>query len=266
MTAATHAATGGVGDVPPPVRALVTGGTSGVGLALARQLVATGARVAICGRDAARLAAASATLGPRAHAVACDLSAAADCDALMDVAVRALGGVTLLINNAGVQQALDVRALDTETLAAQARRELAINLEAPLRLARLALPHLEAAARAGAPAAIVNVTSGLALTPKKTAPIYCASKAALRSLTIALRYQLEDAGSAVRVHEAILPIVDTPMTAGRGRSKLSADAAAAAILRGVARGVPEIRVGKVRIFMPLQRALPSVAARLLRDG
>lgn len=68
----------------------------------------------------------------------------------------------------------------------------------------------------GRPIAVVNVTSGLALAPKKTAPVYCATKSAIRTFTLAVGYQAADAESNVLLSEALLSLVDTPMTAGRG--------------------------------------------------
>jgi uncharacterized oxidoreductase len=115
-------------------------------------------------------------------------------------------------------------------------------------------------------AALVNVTSGLALAPKRSAPVYCATKAAVRSFTRALRYQCEDGGLAVRVIEAIPPLVDTPMTAGRGRGKLSPERCAAEILAGVRRGAAEIPIGRTRLLRGLQRLSPALAYRIMRDG
>src|SRR5690606_4674627 len=114
-------------------------------------------------------------------------------------------------------------------------RETAVNFVAPARLAHHALGVFRAHGR---PSCIVNIGSGLALHPKRDAAVYCATKAALHALSRGLRYQL--AGTPVAVVEAILPLVDTPMTTGRGRGKLGANRAAAQIVDGIVRGRDEV--------------------------
>lgn len=252
---------------PGPVvhHALVTGGSRGVGLALARALLAEGYRVAICGRDALALAAAARTLGDGVVTIECDVSRPDELRALVAALPERLGGLSMLVNNAAVQRLRSFTTDPPGVLLADAADEIAINLSAPIQLTALCLPPLldhvrrARAAENTAESLIVNVTSGLALAPKRTAPVYCATKAGLRTFTRALSYQLAAGDTGVRVVEAMLPLVDTAMTAGRGRGKLSPDAAAAAILRGVARGETEIHVGKVRVLALLARLVPRLA-------
>ena len=106
--------------------------------------------------------------------------------------------------------------------------EVAINLMAPALLAHAVLPALR---RHGKQAAIINISSGLAYLPKEQSALYCATKAGLSNFTQSLRYQLEQEG--VLVSEVILPLVDTPMTKGRGMGKITAATAAQAILAGI---------------------------------
>lgn len=247
-------------------RVLLTGGAGGVGLALTAELVRRGARIAIAGRDSARLAGAAEPFGGRVVPLVADLADPDTPPRLVAEAEQALGGLSVIVANAAIQQPLDVLSLAPEAFVAAARHELAINLDAPLALVAHALPALGRAADATGSAAIVTVTSGLALVPKRSAPVYCASKAALRSFTIALRDQLAVGAPAIRVHEAILPLVDTPMTAGRGRRKLPPTRVAQAIADGVAAGRPELRVGAVKLLTLLLRISPTTAARLLRDS
>lgn len=89
---------------------------------------------------------------------------------------------------------------------------------------------------------------------------YSASTAGLQLFTDALRVQTR--GMSVRVVEALMPLVDTPMTHGRGRGKIAASDAAAQLIRGVALGHAEVRVGKARALPHLQRWAPSLLARL----
>ncbi|WP_332768531.1 SDR family NAD(P)-dependent oxidoreductase [Phenylobacterium sp.] len=241
------------------MRALVTGGGRGVGRALAQALCDAGAKVVICGRDAARLEAAAAQLG--AVAAPCDLSHPEGALELGERAVEILGGLDLLINNAGVQ--VNMSHLDgngAEVLAA-AQDEIATNLTSIVALTAAVMPHL-----VEAHGAVVNIGSGLALAPKASAPVYCATKAALRTYSRALRYQLEDAGLPVAVHHVLLPLVETDMTAGRGRGKITAEQAATEILAGVRRGRSEIAVGKAGLLPHLLRLAPGLAYAMLRRG
>jgi uncharacterized oxidoreductase len=144
--------------------------------------------------------------------------------------------------------------------ARELQREIDTNLVAPLLLTHAFLPTLAKQREA----AIVNLTSVLALSPKQSASVYCATKAALRSFTQSLRWQLE--GSPVRVFELMPPLVDTAMTAGRGTGKVSPEALAEAFWRGFAADRFEIAPGKAGAARFLMRWLPGVAQRMLRRG
>ena len=243
--------------------ALVTGGGSGIGLALARALRERGSRVLICGRDEARLAEA-ARLVPGLETVRCDLDVEGDVNALFEAVQTRLGGLSLLVNNAAVQYNYTFPNADPEATIMHIDKELAVNLNAPLRLTARLLPLLAKQPES----AIVNLTSGLALAPKKSAAVYCASKAGLRTFTKALRYQLEDAKLGVRVVEVMLPLVDTPMTHGRGnpRLKLSPERVARVVLAGLEADRNEIRIGGTKAFGWLHRLAPGLAEQLLRNS
>lgn len=193
---------------------LITGGSSGIGLALAQQLAPLN-RVLICGRDLARLAAVAAA-HPTIHTIACDLTDPDSPAALIAAAQRQLGGLTVLINNAAIQH----------------------NYSFPTTPPTTATPS----------AAICNLSSGLAFSPKRSAPVYCATKAALHAFSVALRAELAHTSPHVFLCEAILPLVDTPMTHGRGSGKLSPLAAAAAICQGLAKRQPELYIGEARLL------------------
>jgi len=243
--------------------ALVTGGSSGIGLALGHRLLAAGAaRVLVVGRDEARLAAAVAGLGRAATAVRADLSAADEVDRLVAEIPVLAPDLSLLVNNAGTQRLVDLAADDAPAALPALRSEVATNLTAVVALSVGLLPHL--ARRPSA--AIVNVTSGLALAPKKSSPVYCATKAGVRSFTRALRYRCEDRLPHVRVIEALPPLVDTGMTRGRGRGKMSADACAAEIAAGLEAGRDEIYVGKSKLLRAIMRLSPALGHRIMRDG
>ncbi|MFB7473528.1 SDR family NAD(P)-dependent oxidoreductase [Kitasatospora sp. NPDC056184] len=239
-------------------RILVTGGTGGVGLALAESLTALGATVVTCGRTASG-----------GHAVRADLAVPGEAARVVAEAVERLGGLDVVVANAGVQYPTPLTlGPDPEVLAA-ARQEIAVNLASVVELAAAAWPHLAAAAPAGPPgAAFVAVTSGLAYAPKQSAPVYCATKAAVHILLESLRHQARTTSPGVRVQEIVLPLVDTAMTAGRGgpARKLSPAQAADAVVRGIVRGRPVVAVGAGRALLALLRLAPPVGRRILRDG
>lgn len=103
----------------------------------------------------------------------------------------------------------------------------------------------------------------MALAPKKSAPVYCATKAGLHLFTVALRYQLET--TPVKVFEIIPPIVDTAMTKGRGRGKITPEALAEQFWSAYRRDHWEIAIGKVKLLKLMNRIAPTVAAAMLKN-
>jgi len=230
---------------------LITGGATGIGFALAKKFHAAGNRVIVVGRSQERLAAAGAAL-PGITTCAADVSSPADRERL----VATYSDVSILINNAGIQNIVPV----IDSTPHDIEQELDVNFLSPVLLCRAFLPLLLQRESA----AIVNVSSGLALVPKQTAAIYCASKAALHSFSKTLRWQLE--GTRVKVFEVLPSVVDTAMTAGRGRAKISPDKLAEEFWQGWRRDRFEMRIGLVKLFAFLHRIAPSVVERLIRAG
>ncbi|WNG28694.1 SDR family NAD(P)-dependent oxidoreductase [Cystobacter fuscus] len=180
---------------------LITGGASGIGLALAERFLRAGSEVIVCGRREDKLREAQQA-HPSLHTRVCDVAKAEDRAALAAWVKSAFPRLNVLVNNAGIQRRLklsDIEDWDTS------QQELAINLEAPIHLSALLVPHLLQQPRP----AILNVTSGLAFAPLAFAPIYCATKAALHSFTLSLRQQLAD--TALQVIEIVPPAVNTDL-------------------------------------------------------
>lgn len=229
--------------------ALVTGGSDGIGREIALQLQAAGADVIVTGRAPDKLQA-MAALG--FGTIAGDLSTADGIDAAVQgVADRPLA---LLVNNAGVGSDYDLDRPETLDSAAHCIRT---NLDAPIALCTRLLPLL----RAQDEAAIVNVTSGLAIAPRAGGAIYCATKAGLRSYTQAIRHLLKN--SNVRVIEALPPVVETNMTAARAGKKMSAHACAAEIVHGIRTGKSEVNVGMVKMLQLVNSISPALARRIM---
>lgn len=230
---------------------LLTGGSAGIGREIARQLQAKGAAVILTGRDPARLAAMEAE---GFETITADLSNAAGVDAL----VAAVKGqpIDILINNAGLGVAHDVRENLPDPDAADGC--LYANLSAPIRLITAVLAQL----RTRPEAAIINVTSGLAIAPNTASSVYCASKAGLRSYTMALRAQL--AGEPIRVIEALPPMVDTQMTAGHAASKMPPAECARQIIAALENGHDEANVGMVKVLRAVYSLSPALARSVMR--
>lgn len=230
--------------------ALVTGGTDGIGLEIARLLKAKGAGVAVCGRRDDLLEKAQ-TEGM--EAIKADLSTAAGCASL--AAAWAERPLDILVNNAGMSgnfgpgEPLDLALTD---------QAIFLNLNAPMHLIGQMLPTMLDRPEA----AIVNVTSGLAIAPRAGGPVYCATKAGLRSFTQSLRYNLRSTN--VRVVEALPPVVDTAMTRGRvsGR-KMSARECAAQIVDAIESNKAEANVGMVKLLQMVHSISPALARRIM---
>jgi NAD(P)-dependent dehydrogenase (short-subunit alcohol dehydrogenase family) len=190
-------------------RVAVTGGTSGLGLALVQALRERGAEVAFVARDAARVAAV-ARAHPGTHGIVGDIAAKAQTYPIALQISAALGGLDLLVNNASSLGPVPLRPLadtDCEDLEAA----LAANLVGPFRLTRALLGALGAAARDGRPARVLNIGSDAALTPYPGWGAYGASKAALVHLSRIWDAELAPLG--IRV-EAVDPgDMDTPLHA-----------------------------------------------------
>lgn len=230
---------------------LLTGGTDGIGRELAGQLKAKGATVIVTGRTPERIEAAKVA---GYEVIAADLSSQAGVDAILSaVKDRELD---ILINNAGLGSDHDFREAMPDL--ADNDRCIAANLNAPIHLITGLMPVL----RARPEAMIVNVTSGLAIAPRSGGPIYCATKAGLRSYTLALRHQLRD--TAIHVLEVLPPVVETKLTAGRGgKSKMPASKCAAQIVDAIETNAKEANVGMTKLLRIVESISPALARKIM---
>jgi uncharacterized oxidoreductase len=183
---------------------LLTGGGSGIGLALAERLHAAGNTVLICGRDEAKLQAAANRL-PGLRTLVCNVALAPERQRLVDWAFAEAPQLSVLLNNAGIQRTVNV--VETDEPWATTASEIAINLEATMHLTMLCIQRWHAQRHSGP--VIINVSSGLGFVPLARVPVYSATKAAVHSFTQSLRHQL--AGSPVEVIEIIPPAVHTEL-------------------------------------------------------
>ena len=240
-------------------KVLITGGSTGIGFALARAFRERSNEVMVCGRRVNKLTEAAVQI-PGLHTVQCDVARENDLERLVDAVGEKLGGLSVLVNNAGIQFNDLYGQTKPQTLLEHVDQEIGVNLSGLIKLTALGLPLLSQAAEA----AVVNVSSVLALAPKQSAPVYCATKAAVRSFTKALRYQLEDSAPSIKVFEVLPPAVDTEMTRRMRGRKLAPERVAFAVLQGMERDREEIRVGVTSTVALLQRIHPGLAERAIR--
>lgn len=189
---------------------LITGGSSGIGLGLAEAFHMRGSTVILCGRNQEALAAAAEKL-PGIVTIVCDVADAQQRKDLAANVLKRFPELDVLINNAGVQKYIDLKKGYAELVSGE--DEITINFVAVVELTALFVKHLLTRPEAS----VVNIGSGLAFMPTATAPIYCATKAAIHTYTLLLRHQLKD--TSVQVVEIVPPLVDTNLNrAGREAS------------------------------------------------
>ena len=211
---------------------LITGGSNGIGLALAERLLALGNRVIICGRRADKLIKAAEAINGLIT-MQCDVADEAQRTALYERVVAEFPDMNVLINNAGIQRRMDLT--DPDVAWHDIKQELAINLEAPIHFALLFTAHLLKQRNP----AIINVSSELSFLPPIWVPVYGATKAGVHSFTFSLRKQLEHTG--IEVIEVIPPAVNTDL-GGVGLHTFGVDVNlfADAVIDGFSKGRIEI--------------------------
>ena len=235
---------------------LITGGTSGIGRAIAAELLAKGNTVVVTGRTEDRLAAVRAAL-PGVATFACDQSNPGAIRRLSAEITAAFPGLDMLVNNAGI--GLKRNLNDATVALEELEAEIRTNLSGPIQMVAQFLPHLK-----GRPGAmIVNVTSGLAYVPLPLKPIYCATKAAMHSYTQSLRIQVRRAG--VKVVELAPPAVRTAFNNGQEDMNagplMDVETFARAAVRGLEREQDEITPGLSRALRLMGRLRPRLTLR-----
>ncbi|MBY6260889.1 SDR family NAD(P)-dependent oxidoreductase [Azospirillum sp. 412522] len=246
-------------------RALITGGSSGIGFAAARALAEKGVALAITGRRPDRMATAVEALrkaGASVSGIVADVATAEGRRQTLERSLDALGGLDILVNNAGGVRAGRLELVTEEDILAM----IAVDLTAPILLTRAALPAL----RTSGEGVVVNVSSGLGLVGAPFYAAYAGAKAGLARFGEALRRELK--GEGVHVLTVYPGATDTPMMASNnagpelGFTRESAEAVAAALVAGIETEALEVvRGGEARAAMiALNREDPlAIDARFL---
>lgn len=184
----------------------ITGGTSGIGRALAESFHRLGNKVIIAGRRKALLDEVTAA-NPGMEGIELDIADPADIDRVATLLIRDYPTLNVLVNNAGIMPFDDAGAKIDDV---QSRRIIDTNLLGPIRLTSALIDHLKAQPKA----TIIHNTSVLAYLPLASTAVYSATKAALHSYALSQRFQLR--GTNVSVQEIAPPWVDTDLVKKSG--------------------------------------------------
>lgn len=230
---------------------LITGGTSGIGLALGEALLNLGNTVILLARSREKLAELEAG---GFLTIACDLEVQEDVERAVLQIQNRHPQLNILFNNAGVQYNYDFKEsiIPLDKIA----REVHINLTGQMLMTQLLIPLLTNAENSF----IINTTSGLGAFPKENGLVYSASKAGMRSFTLGLRYCLR--GTSIGVMELIPPVTDTGMTEGRDEEKMSPEQLVRHILPQLRKERKTLTVLKMRLFLWIAFLFPSLAYKI----
>jgi len=231
---------------------LITGGSAGIGLSFAKELLEKGNTVIICGRNESRLQMAKKS-HPKLHTITCDVSDEIAIQAMVKKLVMDFPQLNMLINNAGLMHIHDVA---NQSLALQHQKnEIQTNFFGVVALCDALIPHLKTQPQAS----IVNVSSGLAYMPFLAAPVYTATKAAIHSYTQSIRQALKS--TPITVFEVLPPMVDTQMSHGlemQGMKKLSSEDMARFVVKKLKQGKLEIRPGAAAMMIKMYKLFPGL--------
>jgi uncharacterized oxidoreductase len=234
--------------------ALVTGGSSGIGLAIARALAAAGNTVVIGARDRSRLDTAAAQI-PGAHPVRMDIADVAALPHLLDEIHARFGPISMLVNNAAAFHRY--RFVESADAAEKITEEITTNVLGTMQLTRIALPHL----LQHRSSAVVTLSSIMAYVAAPQVPVYAATKAALHSFSRSLRASLAD--SPVKVFDVLPPLVDTEPVRHVPGARIPPQAVADAVMAAIAADRYEINIGRTAAVARLSRLAPKLADRVV---
>jgi len=236
----------------------ITGATSGIGLQLLETLYPNNS-IYIIARNRNKINELQKRF-PKIVALEADLSNVQQVKAIAEKLCLQTSCLDVLINNAAIQHTahFDDDSFNFDSII----EEVSVNFITLASLCYLLFPLLNSShCIAKNNAVIININSGLALVPKTSSAIYCATKSAVNSFSQSLRLQFKNTG--VEVLQAFLPVVDTPMTYGRGDNKISASDASKAIIKGIEQNIINNDIGKVKLLRILQRFLPAIAQKIM---
>ena len=240
---------------------LITGGSGGIGLAIAKEFLALGNTVIVTGRDPKKLSEAKSQ-NPKLHTIESDVADPKVIESLHTRLLKEYPDLNIIVNNAGIMRKLNLN--DGKSDLVDLTREIETNLMGPIRMVKMFLPHLKTKENA----AIVNVSSGLAFVPFAISPVYSATKAGLHAFSQSLRIQLKK--TKVKVFELAPPGTDTPLFTGEftkeesgGVKPMDVNVLAKHAIAGMKKDELEIRPGMSNLLKFMGRLAPDFAAQQL---
>jgi uncharacterized oxidoreductase len=237
--------------------ALITGGSSGIGLEIARTLVLSDNKVIICGRSREKLEAAK-KLYPELITYQCDISDLEECTRMSHWLHEMYPETNILINNAAIVHKTSFR--DDENIISMAQQETSTNFLAAVYLSKLILPIIEK----NPDPSIIFISTGLVYAPRAVYPIYNATKAAMHSFAQTIRIQLSD--TPVRVYEIMMPAVDTPFHNGDvPKIAISTEAAVKEMFQKLGKDEEEIKIAGANLLYRMSRIAPAFALKKINS-
>ena len=233
---------------------LITGGGSGIGLALAKKFLEYNNTVIITGRNLAKLEKVKQE-NPQIHIYQNDVTDDFQVRMLAEDIQEKFDGLDVLINNAGIMNLVDT-GNENNDLQKQ-MQEIEINYNSPIRVLHHFLPLLKKSKNA----VLVNVSSGLAYVPFAQAPVYSGTKSALHFWTLGIRPQLRAHG--IKVIELLPPVVDTPLAHGADIAEddnlkpMPPEKLANLFWKGYSKGAEEITPGISSALKIMSRLAPK---------
>ncbi len=236
---------------------LITGGSSGIGLELGRELAKKGNKVIICGKTVEKLEAAKQQES-NFTTYQCDLSDSKQCADFTEIIRKNHPDLNVLINNAAIVNKTSFP--DDPQIMEKLLAELKTNFIAPIQLIHELIPVLEKNHNAE----IINITTGLVYIPRALYPFYNATKAALHSFTQVLRHQMT--GKNINIVEVMFPAVDTPWHQGNPpKIAISAQKAVSEMITGLKKNKAEIKVGGAKMLYKMSRIAPGFAIKKINS-
>lgn len=242
---------------------LITGGSSGIGRALAIKFMQNDSTVIITGRNLSKLEAVQRDF-PQIHIFQSDVTDDADVRMLADNIQEKFGGIDILINNAGIMNL--VNAGNENNDLQKQMQEIEINYNSPIRVLHHFLPQLKKSKNA----VVVNVSSGLAYVPFAQAPVYSGTKSALHFWTLGIRPQLKPHN--IKVVELLPPVVDTPLAHGADIAEddnlkpMPPEKLAAIFWKEFINGKEEITPGISKQLKQMSRLAPKLMYKILNKN
>lgn len=236
---------------------IITGGSSGIGLEMARQLIERKNKVIACSRSLEKLALAKKIV-PDLIIYQCDIAKASECSSFVQWISENYPEANVLVNNAAIVSSTNF--IEDDLILKKMENEMATNLIAPIRLIKLVYPILIKNNNAK----IINITTGLVYVPRTIYTFYNATKAALHSFTQVLRQQLQREN--IQIIEVLFPAVDTPWHKGNPpKIAITAGQAVSEMLKAIGNGKVEVRVSKVKLLYFLSRLSPAFAFKKMNN-